>query len=384
VTDFPSHRELFRIARDEVLTNTHRVSRAVIEREGTDVNCMTAAGVAIGDEVMGQVAQVEAGLYLGTAKGTALDRRVWDVYQTRRQPATPALVYAKFATTAPAAVGFAILASTQLGTSDGKQFATKVAANFPAGSSGPIYVLSESSKAGLSQAVLAGTLTSITGTITGSPADLVVTNDTASSGQGDEELDDDFLARARKYWTTAARGTLGAIERGALDTAGCRRASAFEIVDPDGTPARLAEVVVADQFTDQLVDWSGGIPAGYAVQSAALAGAVRANLWDFRAAGIQVMVTTAVVVLQPVALALRYQAGADTTVASAAAQAAIVATVNNLSPGESLDPAVLITALRRVPGLVVLGDEVRTPNGIVIPGTSEVLRTTMALVTVGA
>ena len=102
-------------------------------------------------------------------------------------------------------------------------------------------------------------------------------------------------------------------------------------------------------------------------------------LSDVRAAGIFVLVRVAQVVLQPILLQLRFEAGVETNVVALIARATAQAFVNGLNPGEQLDPADIIDRLKIVAGLDVQGDEVITPAGIVVPEALQVLRTSLNL-----
>ena len=72
--DFPSFWSLFRVGRDEILARSSRLTRAVVEREGSDANALVAVSAAIGDEVVGTLASAVGGLFLDSATGDALDR----------------------------------------------------------------------------------------------------------------------------------------------------------------------------------------------------------------------------------------------------------------------------------------------------------------------
>ena len=76
MADFPTFSELFRIGRDEILGNNSQLTRAVIERQGSDANILVAGMTAIGDEVIGQLALVCAALTLCVSSGRALDKMI--------------------------------------------------------------------------------------------------------------------------------------------------------------------------------------------------------------------------------------------------------------------------------------------------------------------
>lgn len=379
--DLPTFQDLFRVGRDEALARNGSLTRDVIDRSGSDANVVVGAGAAMADEVVAQLAQVEAAVYLDSAKGQALDRLVFDRYGILRKPAGPALGSIQFTTTALTGAPFAIPLGTLVSSSDGRQFVTTAAAVFPIASMGPVTVEVRSVQAGLSQQTQANTITSLVSPISGQPTDLVVNNALATAGATDEETDDDLRNRARQFFTSARRGTLGAIQAGALAVLGVKTAAAFEVLDAYGRPAKATQLVVSDVFTDQLVSISP-TPASYQAQSQVLASAVAAGLSDVRAAGINVQVTVAQVILQGMSLGLRFQAGVNADLVALQARAVVVALINALSPGQSLVISSVIEILRSVTGVIVTGQEVISPAGDVIPQQLQVLRATLGLVVV--
>lgn len=384
MADFPSFSTLFRIARDEALVRSPTLSRTAIERPGSDANILIAAATAAADEVVGQLAQVASGLYLDSAQGEQLDRLLFDRYGLARKVAASAVGSVTFTTSAPNPSAFIIPANTLLSTPDGIQFQTVEAETFPlggggGGGSGPIFVTVRSILAGANQQVGVGTITNIVGTIPGSPADLVVTNPVATSGAADAESDDAFRARGRAYFTTVRRGTLRAIEQGALTVPGVVRATAFESIDLQGRPAAYVTLAIADQYTDTLADL-GVYPPTYAAQSLVLAQAVFNALQEYRPAGIFVQVQVAQVRLQPIQLTLSFQAGANVDSVAVAARSAIVTAVNNLAPGDDLTLAALNQSLQAVTGLVLTGNEIFSPVGAVVANPLQVIRTTLSIV----
>lgn len=376
--DFPSRADLFLVARNEILARSRLLSAEAVERAGTDVNVLIAAGSAMGDEVVGQLLTLCAGLFLDSAEDVALDKLVFDRYGLVRKPAAPSRVTVNFRTTAPNPTAFSIPVGTALQTSDGIQFVTEVAASFPASSTGPVFVQARSVLAGLSQQVKAGTITNITSQISGSPSDLRVTNNAASAGAADRESDEELRDRARRFWTTARRGTLAAIETRALAVPGVLRATALEAIDAIGRQNRWVYLIVADRFTDALATLNATDPS-YAVQSQALASAVFNSLDDTRCGGIFVQVQVAQVVLLQIGLNLTFSAGVDLEEVAARARSRVVSYVNELAPGESFVPADALSALTEVNGLIITGNEIATPSGTVVPKAVQVLRSTFSL-----
>lgn len=372
---------LFRIARDEALRLNSRLTSTIIDRPGTDANVLLAGAAAAAEEVLAQLQLTEAGLFLDSAVGAALDRLVFDRYGLTRKPAAAAQGFVQFRTTAPNPGAFTIPSGSQLQTADGIQYVTTAAVTFPAAVKGPIQASVRSALAGVDQQARAGTITSIVSQITNSPTDLVVTNVDATAGADDEETDDSLRNRARLFFVTARRATKSALEAAALGVAGVETATAFETLNFSGEPARRVQLVVADAFTIQLASFSETPPPAYQTQAQALALIVQNALSDVRAFGIQVDVVVAAVVLLPIILRLTYNAGADIPTATIQARAAAVSYCNGLAPGTTFDPLALVDALRPVSGLFISGQEVASPPGPVVPNPTQVLRTSLEIVT---
>lgn len=377
--DFPTFTDLFRVARDEVLARNGKISRDAVEREGMDVNILVAAACAAGDEVVGQVASVEASLFLDSASGTDLARLVFDRYGLVPKPASASLGTVQFSTINPTGAAFTIPTGILLSTPDGIQFITTESVIFPNASLGPIACAVRSTLAGGNQNVKAGQINSIITQITSAPPDLRVTNPFATAGGDEPETDDSLRDRARKFFTTVRRGTLGALEEAALSVPGVRKASAFEGVDALGRPARFVQLIVTDSFTEQFVTYDV-IPPRYQVQSQLLSTIVFNALSDVRPAGVFVQVLVANVILQSFQLSLTFTAGSDVQDAALRARSAIVNYVNQLSPG---DPIVINDALQvlsLVQGLALSGNNIISPVGDVVTKPLQVLRTSLGLV----
>ncbi len=378
--DFPTFTDYFRVARDETLLRNSKVSRDAVEREGADANILVAAIAAVGDQCTGQLASAEANLYVDSAAGDGLDRLVFDRYGIVRKPASASVGTVQFRTTTGAPTTFTIPIGIRLQTPDGIQFVTAESVVFTAGTVGPLACAVRSVLAGGGQNVKAGRITSIATPITSQPSDLTVSNPFATAGGDDAEEDESLRERARRFFSTVRRGTLGALEEAALGVAGVRKAKAFEVVDVLGRPARLVQLVVTDAFAEQFVNYDT-VPPRYQVQSQLLSTSVFNALADVRPAGIFVQVYVANVVLQPVQLALTFNAGADVNTAALEARGAMVGYVNGLPPGQPfvLDDA--LNVLRNVVGLAPSGNSIITPAGNVSVKTLQVLRTSLGLVT---
>ena len=378
MSDLPDFPSLFAIAEAEALFRNPLLLREELERNGSDVNILLAAMAAAAEEVIGQLARVQQGLYLGTAKRDQLDKLVFDRYGLLRKQAAPSYGIAAFTTTVASPGTFTIPDGTVLATAGGVQFLTVGAVTFPAASVGPITVPIRSIAAGADQKAAAAAINAIQTPIVGAPADLAATNLAATFGGEDAELDEAFVARVRLFFTTVRRGTLSAIRLGVLSVAGVISCSVFENLDVLGRPAGYVEAVVADTFLDQFV--GATVPATYATQAAALTNTIETALDEYRPAGVPVAVTIGAVVLTPVRLALSYDAGVDTTLVALLARATVVNRVNRLAPGEPLSVADVRALVQGVPGVFTTGSEIVAPTGDVVPRSQQVLRTQLSLV----
>jgi uncharacterized phage protein gp47/JayE len=377
--NFPTFDDLFRIGRDEVLARNAQISRDAVEREGMDANILIASACAMGDEVVGQLSDLASALFLDSATGTDLDHLVFDRYGLTRKPAAASIGSIAFTTAIPSPTTFTIPVGAILQSADGVQFATTESTIYVAGSVGPLVVVVRSVLAGPNQNAKAGTITSIVSQISGSPSNLVVTNPYATTGAAAIETDDALRERARRFFTTARRGTIKSIEEAALGVPGITQASAFEMLDAIGRSAHLVNLVVTDTFTEQFMDYST-IPPRYQTQSQAISATVFEALSDVRPAGVFVQVVVANVIIQPVTLTLAFTAGASVNDSALQARAAVVNYINTLSPGNPIVVADMLKLLRLVPGISYTGNEVLSPAGNVVALPLQVLRTSLGLV----
>jgi hypothetical protein len=379
VPDLPTFSDLFRAARDQILSINPKISRDAVERDGADANIIIAGASAAADQVVGQLTDLAASLFLDSAVGSSLDRLVFDRYGLLRKPASPSAGSVQFKTATPSATTFTIPSGTLLQTSDGIQFITTADGIFVAGTVGPLTVAVRSVLAGANQSAKRNAISSILSAFPSQPTNISVTNQLATAGASDAETDDSLRDRARRFFTTARRGTLAALEEAALGVAGVQKATAFEAIDASGRPARLVELVVADSFTEQFVDYTT-VPPAFQAQSQLLASNVFDSLTDVRPAGTFVQVTVANVIIQAFQLALTFIAGADVNATALAARAAVVNYVNTLPPGAKFVAANLLSQLKLVTGLQFTGNELVSPPGDVAVLPLQVLRTTLGLV----
>ena len=370
--DLPTRLDFFTIGADDVLARSsvrppgQRISPDEAYTEGSDINIILASAAAMADEVTRQVAVRMNALFLDGAVGEDLDRLVADRFSPTivRKQASPALVTLTFTRTSGPLLAVSLPTGTKVKTSAGVEFSLLAPVSIPAGSTGPVTGSGQAMLAGIQGNVAAGALS-----LFSSPppdAALQVTNVEAASGGDAIEIDARLRARARGFFLTARRGTLAAIEFGALTVPGVRQAVAVEESDSYGIPTGRVTLFIADALGQG---------------NAALASAVTLALVEYRAAGVFVEVFGAVPIYVPVTLALLFVAGIDTTAAFASVQAGILTAVNGLRPGATLETSLLFAVARSVPGVIVLADAIVAPVGDLVPLPGQVIRTRISLIT---
>ena len=382
--DLPSFIELFRIGKSEALIRNGLLSASEIDRKGSDLNILFAAAAAMGDECVGQLAKIRGDLYVGTARDAALDRLITDRYPDLiRKQASPSFGYANFSFSPAVTAAFTIPDGTTLSTADNVQFITVGEIPVSIGVT-TIRVPIRSVLAGFTQKASALKINNITSTIPSAPATgMTVTNNAATFGGEDQENDADYALRYRLRYLAARRATLGAIEQGILAIPGVVKANVFENLDILGRPIGYVQAVVADSFTEQMVN-STSVPATYATQQALLTNQIDQALLEWRAAGVGVQVTVATVTLQALRIELSFVSGSSEEYVTNAVRTSLIQYVNSLDPGERLRLVDIRSLIQRIPGVYYTGNEVVTPTGDIQPLPGEVLRTSTTFCKVGS
>jgi len=377
VADLPTFDDLFRIGKLEALSRNRKLSASEFDRKGSDLNILTALSAAMADECVGQLANLWAASFAGTARGAALDRKITDIYPdlTRKQ-ASPSVGYVTFSFTS--GTTFTIPDGTRLTTEDGIQFIV-VGDAAVASTESTKRVPIRSSQAGSGQKAGVGKINSIMDQITSAPANISVSNTAATFGGEDREEDSDYLVRFRLHYLAARRATKGAIQAAVLGVPGVVKCTVIENLDALGRPIGYVKAVVADSYTEQFAN-TAVLPVTYQVQEAALSSQIHSVLEEWRAAGVGVVVEVAKVVMQPIRVSLTYLAGVDEDSIRARVLALLIQYVNNLPPGTVLRLQAIKDTIAQVPGLYITGSEVISPIGDVVPEVNEVLRTSSSFV----
>ena len=370
--DLPTRPQLFEIGARDLLVRaeTHPYGRRITAEQvylpGSDVNLVEGGASIMAEEVMSQLGRGLADLTLDGASGAALDRVAFErtCGEVMRHGATPAWVTIQFTRTSTALGAVTQAAGTIVQTTGGVRFLTQADANLGATSLGPVSVVARAAEAGRIGNVQAGT---VTGFVSAKiDTTLLVTNPSFAAGGDESESDKRLRARVRLWPKSTRRGTLEAVEFGALTIPGVVQATAYEELSmPLGVPNGFISLYLVDQN-------------GQA--NAALAAAVTTSLDQYRGCGIWVTVYGGVPYYQAVELDLSYTAGTDTITAFGNVRQSVVAAINGLKPGQTLERSMIITAAKRVSGVIVYDDSIVIPAGDIVPTVGQVIRTKTSLV----
>ena len=379
MADLPNRTELFRRFRAAAIaTPNTRISPREIDRAGSDANLVAAGSSFVGEEIVRRQARALSGIFEDTAQGKALDRIIFDRKGLPRVPASPA-------------VGTIVLerpnAAAGGGTIDGGLPGTIPAPARIQTNTGIVYVLLEPVPFGALdlgpftvpvQAELAGVASEVEDlqgwSWVSAPFDPTITiaNPEATSGASDDETDAQYKARAKAFFPTLRRGTIGAIEFGLRSTPGVASVAVVEATNSDGLPATVVQAYILDSL--------GRANATFAARA-------QLNLLQYRAGGIPVVVSAGVVQYVSIRLRLVFDTAIvlDTARAFVDVKAAIIAAMGNLRPGATLERSLIIAAVRTVPGVLFSNDALIEPVGDLIPATSNsALRTLSELILAAA
>lgn len=360
--DLPSRLDLFATGRDFVRQRNPKIDPGQVDVAGSDVNIVVGGTSYVAFQVVLALMQCVNALLLDGAFDEDLDRYGFDRYGLPRKGAAAALGEVRIFRPTFAGGAGTVPLGTRIVTLNGVEYTTTAPATFAATDLQVAGIPVRAAQAGTITQVGANTLRLFGNTSALFDTTLDVTNDAPTAGGADREDDSSYRERIRQFWNTARRGTLSAIQFGALEVAGVESATVDEVIGPDARPARLVELFVADA-------------AG--VSSLALGVAVRSSLDEFRAAGIAVIVNTSLPLIVDVVLKLSFRANVDTTTLTSTIRAAVVDFVNNLGVGETLLRAALFSLLQRYAsdGLVVDQNTVVAPTGDLEPDIGTTLRT---------
>lgn len=353
--EFPSFNDLFTIGKNEALLRNPKLSPAAIDNKGSDINIILGMAASIGEEIGRFDLGKFSALFFQTASGTDLDRLAVDRFNVPRKEAAAAVGSIRFSRPTTGAGNVFIATGTRVASST-ITFKTTVDATLTGLT---IDVPIAATTVGANTNVDAGTITNLIDSLT--DPTVTVSNPLPTAGGADIETDSAYRLRLSNFILTLAKGTLSALTAAALAVPGVAVATAEDVLNPGAVPSGVARVFIADangNSNQQLEDL------------------VRAALDSVRAGGMQVSVAGAVVTFVQIALHVTFAAGADTILRSGQVKDAVLTSVNNLTPGQTLTLQRIRDAVATVPQVTLpLVGGILAPTGDLVPAANEVIRT---------
>lgn len=356
--------DLFEVGRAYVKSRARRIDPAQIDIAGSDINLFVGSTSFMTFAVQRQLVERINAVFLDGCDDEDLDRWGYDRYRLLRKGASPARTTCMFERPTATGGSGSIIAGSKFKTQTGIEYVTTQPISFgPSALRGQSYV--RAVQAGKDYQVGANAIRFPSSGQLFDPS-IIINNPTPAAGGENRESNDVFRERIRGFWNAVGKGTVGAIEYGALGVPGVESAYANEVSEFSpvlgiSIPARIIELFVAD---------SSGLG------SDALSAAVSIELEEWRAGGIYVLVRSSIPQLIGISLALTFQANVDTASLTAAIASSIVEYVNSLGVNQPLLRHDLGAVLSRfkAAGLIPNDGTIVTPTGDLIPESGKTLR----------
>lgn len=304
--------------------------------EGSNLDAMTGAAAIMADEVIRIGVALFAAQFFDTAIGADLDALVQDRFggSLVRKPATAAI--GTITWTRDAVGAYVILAGTRFRAVVGTTTITvqSISAVTLLAADTSVDLAVQSVVTGRASNAAAGVVDEILDVHISDPG-ATCTNAQPLAGGSDAETDEALRDRVRRVYSTLRRGTVEALETGALSVPG-------------------VGIVAVDESEVESSGWVYvyvGDPD--ARSNDALAALVETELVNWRAAGVLVDVTGATREEKSLALTVVIERGSDQNVIGAAIRAAVVAYGDSLGPGERIRGSRLEQAGHQASDLVV-------------------------------
>jgi Baseplate J-like protein len=324
-------------------------------REGDLSLAQIHAGAAMADAVTRFAIQSLAATFIDLAEGDDLAALVSDHLGIEKHPATAAAVTLSFSRTSSGAAGSipaGVVAATAV-AADGSSISFTTQSTIPVGlgANGPFTVAAVATTLGRESNVAAGSVIRITSDLF--DATFSVTNPAAAAGGNAAESDAQLKVRARLFWEALRRGTMGALEFGALQVPEVRVVRASE------GPTGLVTVSVTDET---------------GASNAEMVSLVEAELEGWRAAGAVVLVVGGELLLVNLALRIFVRSGVSVAALEADGIAAVTARVAKLVMGDVLYQDAIKAAAINLDPDGITHVMIDAPTGDVVPQPHEVIR----------
>ena len=356
----PSWDDLYNDAKAELVNRRPDLN----VNEGDISDMLMAAIAAVGDRLVGYAADLTRATFVDGARGNDLTKLASDHWNLSRIPAIQSIGQVSFTRLSGTLVGDiapgTVVATTVDPLGNSVQFTTNANIHWGSGVLGPQSVGVTAVTGGISGNVAAGSITRINGALFDT---FTVTNSAAVIGGAEAESDDQLRNRIRAYSQTLRRGTLAALEYGALTVPAVKNASAVE-----DTTTGIVTVYVTD---------GGGSSNAQMVSDVVFA------LEDWRAAGSDVIVTGGgLYQLNPIQITLAVRTGVDTLAIANDVKNAITARIGKLRIGETCSRSIIQQAALNVDVDSIIGCTVVLPAADVVPTNSQLIRTDPTFITV--
>ncbi len=356
----PSFDDLFTIGKAEMLIRRPDLFLA----PGDVTDFLMAAAAAMADKNTQFAAEEFRKTFVDGATGDDLTSLANDHFAITRSPATPAQGTVEFSRLTSAAGAGTLSAGTTLSTIEDEtgqrqEYTIDADAVFSGAALGPIAVAATAVDVGRDGNAIVDAITNIVDAVF--DPTITVTNPLAFAGGNDEETDEQLRERIRAFPNTLRRGTLAALEFGALTVAAVRVATAIE----DATTGAVTVFVT---------DASGG-------STAQMVADVIVALEAFRCAGSIVTVTGGSVLTQAIDISLTLLPGTDEDEIFPDIQTAITERLSKLPVGDGTATALGVLRIEIIQCAAIfvdpdriLGVDVNTPSADVVPAIAEVIR----------
>ncbi len=363
----PTWEELYNVAKAEALSR-----RSDLTYDDGDVSDILTAGIsAIGDTLVGYAASRFRATYLDSAKGDELTVLADDHWNVQREEATEAIGTVTFNRVSAAEGAGTIDAGTVVATTKDAQgnelqFTTDADVTYGALETGDKDVTVTAILTGKGGNVAEDTVVRIVTEIFDDT--ITVTNAERMAGGDEEESDEDLRERVRSVPRTIRRGTLAALEFGALQVTVVKRATVVEELDSEDELTGIVNIYVTDADGNS---------------NQAMIDLVEAELENWRCAGIIVNVYGGeLYTLTPITISLSVRASVSIPAIVSNVKAAIVSRIAKLKIGESCSPTIIKQAAANVDPDGILEVTVTAPAATVVPSANQVIRTTTGDITV--
>ena len=308
----PSFNELYEAVKAEIQLRRPDLTDF---NEGSDLDGITGAAAMLADESIRIAVELFSELFFDTANGAALDALAQDRFGLAREPATASIGTVVW--TRSAAGGYVILAGTRFKAVVGTETITvqSTSAMGLLATDTTISIPVQATTTGRATNAAANTVTTVLDVVLADPS-ATVTNPEPLAGGSDAESDDAFRDRIRRVYSTLRRGTIAALETGALSVPG------------------IGIVTVDESFVETTGHVKVYVGDPDARSNELLAGLVATELENWRAAGILVDVLGSTREEVGLTLRIAVEAGSDQVAVADACRAAIVAYGDTLAANQ--------------------------------------------------